>query len=37
MSILSIDEAVKIRGDLSKEKKKVVFTNGVFDILHEGM
>ena len=36
MSILSIDEAVKIRGDLSKEKKKVVFTNGVFDILHAG-
>jgi rfaE bifunctional protein nucleotidyltransferase chain/domain len=36
MSILSIDEAVKIRGDLSREKKKVVFTNGVFDILHAG-
>ncbi len=36
MSILNIDEAVKIRGDLSREKKKVVFTNGVFDILHAG-
>ena len=36
MSILSIVEAVKIRGDLSREKKKVVFTNGVFDILHAG-
>jgi D-glycero-beta-D-manno-heptose 1-phosphate adenylyltransferase len=36
MSILSIDEAVEIRGTLRKEKKKLVFTNGVFDILHAG-
>ncbi len=36
MSILSVDEAVKVRGTLKKEKKKLVFTNGVFDIIHAG-
>ncbi len=36
MSILSIEDAVKIRETFRKEKKKVVFTNGVFDIIHAG-
>lgn len=32
----SIDELVIIREALKKENKKVVFTNGCFDILHAG-
>jgi len=32
----SIDELVIIRNALKKENKKVVFTNGCFDILHAG-
>jgi len=32
----SIDELVIIRETLKKENKKVVFTNGCFDILHAG-
>lgn len=32
----SIDELVIIRDTLKKENKKVVFTNGCFDILHAG-
>ncbi len=35
-NILSIEGAVKARETFRKEKKKVVFTNGVFDILHAG-
>jgi len=34
--IVSIDEIVEIRNELKKEGKKVVFTNGCFDILHRG-
>ncbi len=34
--VLSIDELVNIRDELMKQNKKVVFTNGVFDILHAG-
>ena len=30
------DEIVEIRKELRSENKKVVFTNGVFDILHSG-
>jgi rfaE bifunctional protein nucleotidyltransferase chain/domain len=32
----SIDELVLIREELKKNNKKVVFTNGCFDILHAG-
>lgn len=32
----SIDELLVIRNELKKENKKVVFTNGCFDILHAG-
>ncbi len=34
--IKSLEEIVKIRTQLKNEGKKVVFTNGVFDILHAG-
>ena len=34
--ILSSGEFKKIRSDLKKEKKILVFTNGCFDILHKG-
>lgn len=34
--VIEIDELKKIRTELKKLKKKVVFTNGVFDILHRG-
>ncbi len=34
--IVSIDEIVEIRDKLKKEGKKIVFTNGCFDILHRG-
>lgn len=34
--IYSIDELIKIRKKLKEENKKVVFTNGCFDILHAG-
>jgi len=34
--ILKIDDFRKIRELLKKEKKKIVFTNGCFDILHRG-
>jgi D-glycero-beta-D-manno-heptose 1-phosphate adenylyltransferase len=34
--ILSIEEFVPIRKKLKNENKKVVFTNGCFDILHAG-
>ena len=31
-----LSELIRIRQDLKKEGQKVVFTNGVFDILHRG-
>ncbi|MBX3008674.1 MAG: D-glycero-beta-D-manno-heptose 1-phosphate adenylyltransferase [Melioribacteraceae bacterium] len=34
--ILSVNELITIRLQLKHENKKVVFTNGVFDILHAG-
>jgi len=35
-NILSFEDAVKVRETFRQEKKKVVFTNGVFDIIHAG-
>ncbi len=35
-TIKSLDELVSIRKELKKQNKKVVFTNGCFDILHAG-
>ncbi len=34
--VKNLDELVEIRNDLKRQKKIVVFTNGVFDILHAG-
>lgn len=34
--IVSIKEMVEIRRRLKRQRKKLVFTNGVFDILHAG-
>lgn len=34
--IVSINEIVEIKDKLKKEGKRVVFTNGCFDILHRG-
>lgn len=34
--IVSINDAKKIAEDLRKQKKKIVFTNGCFDIVHAG-
>ena len=34
--VKNIDELVEIRKSLKQQNKKVVFTNGVFDILHAG-
>jgi D-beta-D-heptose 7-phosphate kinase/D-beta-D-heptose 1-phosphate adenosyltransferase len=34
--VISLKKIVKIRKELKKEGKKVVFTNGCFDILHKG-
>jgi len=34
--VVHLDELLKIRDKLRREKKRVVFTNGVFDILHRG-
>lgn len=34
--ILSLEDAVTLRNKWKDEKQKVVFTNGVFDILHAG-
>lgn len=34
--ILSKEELKKVRAQLRTEKKKVVFTNGCFDLLHSG-
>lgn len=36
MIIWNRDELIKIVKELKKENKKIVFTNGCFDILHEG-
>ncbi|MBQ6517028.1 D-glycero-beta-D-manno-heptose 1-phosphate adenylyltransferase [bacterium] len=36
MTLLTLDEAIKIREDLRKQGKKVVVTNGCFDIIHVG-
>ena len=35
-NLLSQEEMGKVIDKLKKENKKVVFTNGVFDILHIG-
>ncbi len=35
-NIKNIEELVSIRNKLKSQNKKVVFTNGVFDILHAG-
>ncbi len=34
--ILKVDDFISIREKLKKENKKLVFTNGCFDILHKG-
>jgi len=34
--VKNLDELVAIRNELKRQKKIVVFTNGVFDILHAG-
>jgi D-glycero-beta-D-manno-heptose 1-phosphate adenylyltransferase len=34
--VLSIDEAMAWREELGRQGRRVVFTNGVFDILHPG-
>ena len=36
MCLLSLEEAVKIRKECRRKGKKVVFTNGCFDIIHVG-
>ena len=35
-SLIEIDELIRIRKSLKQNGKKVVFTNGCFDILHAG-
>jgi rfaE bifunctional protein nucleotidyltransferase chain/domain len=35
-ALIAIDKLVEIRRELKSQNKKVVFTNGVFDILHSG-
>lgn len=35
-NILSVEEMKKLRKGFKEENKKVVFTNGVFDIVHAG-
>ena len=34
--ILSLEDAIKLRQQLDNDGKKLVFTNGVFDLLHVG-
>lgn len=34
--VLSLEEALKYRQELKRKNKKVVFTNGCFDIIHYG-
>lgn len=35
-TLLSLDEFLEIRKKIKQENKKLVFTNGVFDIIHRG-
>lgn len=35
-AVTSLDKIVEVRKNLKSQNKKVVFTNGVFDILHSG-
>jgi D-beta-D-heptose 7-phosphate kinase/D-beta-D-heptose 1-phosphate adenosyltransferase len=35
-AVVTRDDLVRIRGQLKREGKKVVFTNGCFDIIHRG-
>lgn len=35
-TLLSLEEFLKIRKKIKEEGKKLVFTNGVFDIIHRG-
>ncbi|MFN3695691.1 MAG: adenylyltransferase/cytidyltransferase family protein, partial [Ignavibacterium sp.] len=34
--ILSREELKKVRAELKSQNKKVVFTNGCFDLIHSG-
>lgn len=34
--ILTIEEAILLRTELRNDKRKVVFTNGCFDLIHKG-
>lgn len=34
--VLSVDDFLKVRKELKEKNKKLVFTNGCFDILHAG-
>lgn len=34
--VVTLEELITIRTSLRQDKKKVVFTNGVFDIIHRG-
>ena len=36
MPVLSLDQAAAFAGSLHREGRRVVFTNGVFDLLHPG-
>lgn len=36
MPVMTLDQAARWRQQLGRERKRVVFTNGVFDILHPG-
>ncbi len=36
IGLLNIDEFLKIRESLRNEEKKLVFTNGCFDLIHRG-
>ena len=36
MRVLSLDEAAAVAADLHTQGKRIVFTNGVFDLLHPG-
>jgi D-beta-D-heptose 7-phosphate kinase/D-beta-D-heptose 1-phosphate adenosyltransferase len=36
VKVITLDLATRIIGDLKTQKKKIVFTNGCFDILHKG-
>lgn len=36
IGLLQLDEFLEIRNEIKKENKKLVFTNGCFDLLHRG-